>query len=312
MINVLKAYYNPSPNWSTINDIYSCLTNESELWVLKHHKVIVWRWNDIRNIIPTAMRFMTLSFDGFCFHWKCDQKHKKWSHFRLVSFECIYDRSSILYSSILYNGPSWTGVSMIEKQIIPFERESTHSWPIFIVQLFLENGESNGMARRKAHHGFVPRRFCLTNLLIAEEQVTKLMDAGEEVDLVYLDFAKAFDSIHHRILCDKIHAYGIHQIIIDGTRVFLFNRTFKVRVTESRSAPVPACSGVPQGSALAPFCFSFSSMTYLTYCRAMFYCLPTMSSWYQLVHSTQNSIRTCKLRFNGRKTVTYNIRQYPR
>ncbi len=64
-------------------------------------------------------------------------------------------------------------------------------------------------------HGVVPRRSCLINLLIAEEQILKSMDAGEEVDLVYLDFAKVFDSENYRMLCNKVHIYGIHQTIID-------------------------------------------------------------------------------------------------
>ncbi len=59
------------------------------------------------------------------------------------------------------------------------------------------------------------------------------MDTGEGVDLVYIDFPKAFDSVNHRILCDEMHVYGIHQTIVDWTRSFIFNRTFKIRVAVS-------------------------------------------------------------------------------
>ncbi len=45
-----------------------------------------------------------------------------------------------------------------------------------------------------AQHGFVPRRSYLKNLIIAEELITGITDQGEPVDVVYLDFSKAFDS----------------------------------------------------------------------------------------------------------------------
>ncbi len=106
-----------------------------------------------------------------------------------------------------------------------------------------------------AQHGFISHRSCISNLLVAEERITRLMDSGEGVDLVYLDFAKAFDSVNHRMLCDKMLAYGIHRSIVDWTRSFLSNRTFQLRVGESYSASVPAYSGVPQGSVLAPILF---------------------------------------------------------
>ncbi len=69
-----------------------------------------------------------------------------------------------------------------------------------------------------AQHVFIPPRSRLSNLLVAEERITLLMDSGEGVDLVYLDFAKAFDSVNHRVLCDKMLAYGIHRSIFDWTR----------------------------------------------------------------------------------------------
>ncbi len=54
-----------------------------------------------------------------------------------------------------------------------------------------------------------PRRSTLTNLLVAEELITKWLDKGSVVDLIYMHSSKAFDSVNHRILLDKIRGYGI-------------------------------------------------------------------------------------------------------
>ncbi len=45
-------------------------------------------------------------------------------------------------------------------------------------------------------HGFFPRRSCLYNLLVLAEAVTRMMDKGHTVDLIFLDFAMAFDSVN--------------------------------------------------------------------------------------------------------------------
>ncbi len=44
----------------------------------------------------------------------------------------------------------------------------------------------------------MPRRSCLTNLIVAEELITGMTDQGEPVDVVILDLSKAFDSVCHR------------------------------------------------------------------------------------------------------------------
>ncbi len=55
-----------------------------------------------------------------------------------------------------------------------------------------------------AQHEFIPHCFSLPNLLVAEERITRLVDSYEEVNLVYRDFAKAFDSVNDQILWDNI------------------------------------------------------------------------------------------------------------
>ncbi len=51
-----------------------------------------------------------------------------------------------------------------------------------------------------SQHGFLPRPFCFSNLILPEERVTRLMGKGHTVNLVFLNFAKAFDYVNHRFI----------------------------------------------------------------------------------------------------------------
>ena len=62
---------------------------------------------------------------------------------------------------------------------------------------------------RENQHGFCKGKLCLTNLLEFFEKVNRHVDAGELVDIVYLDFQKAFDVVHHQRLLRKLQSKGI-------------------------------------------------------------------------------------------------------
>ena len=66
-----------------------------------------------------------------------------------------------------------------------------------------------------SQHGFLKAKSCLTNHLFFLEEITKWVDDGSPVGVVYLDFQKAFDKVPHQKLLLKLKAYGIGNDVIN-------------------------------------------------------------------------------------------------
>ena len=104
-------------------------------------------------------------------------------------------------------------------------------------------------------HGFRKHRNCFTQLLNHINTVLKNLLLGQDTDVIYLDFAKAFDKVDHEILLQKLHAYGIRGKLLTWLKCFLENREQTVVINGQHSYPAKVISGVPQGTVLGPILF---------------------------------------------------------
>ncbi|MGL5754740.1 MAG: RNA-directed DNA polymerase [Paraclostridium sp.] len=108
---------------------------------------------------------------------------------------------------------------------------------------------------QECQHGFMKGKSCLTNLLSYLDEVSHRLNEGKKIEVCYLDFSKAFDSVNHRLLLHKLESFGITGNLCNWIKDFLVGRRFRVRIGGTLSNAEVVQSGVPQGSVLGPLLF---------------------------------------------------------
>ena len=101
-------------------------------------------------------------------------------------------------------------------------------------------------------HGFTRNRSCLTNLLETLEDWTSSLENGHGLDVLYLDYQKAFDTVPHQRLIEKLKWYGVTGSLWNWIRDFLSGRIMRV-VIDGKSSEWNC--GVPQVSVLGPLLY---------------------------------------------------------
>ena len=114
--------------------------------------------------------------------------------------------------------------------------------------------ETNGLMN-KSQHGFRERHSTITQLLCYLDSIMSILEEGKSVDVIYLDFSKAFDKVDHVILLKKVESFGIKGKTLVWIKSFLTNRQQQVKVGNFLSPKEWVRSGVPQGSVLGPLLF---------------------------------------------------------
>ena len=99
-------------------------------------------------------------------------------------------------------------------------------------------------------HGFRKEHSTITQLIIYLDELYSNFDDNVEQVLIYLDFAKAFNTVNHTILLDQLALYGLENNFLKLIFSYLSDRSQRVSVNVTLSGEIMVTSGVPPGSVL--------------------------------------------------------------
>ena len=104
-------------------------------------------------------------------------------------------------------------------------------------------------------YGFRPKRSTILAIFTFVKKVTEEINQRKLVGAIYLDFAKAFDSVNHPILLEKLKNMGISKRLLNWIKSYLEHRKICTKLNNNVSTPKELLCGVPQGSILGPALF---------------------------------------------------------
>ena len=171
-------------------------------------------------------------------------------------------------------------------KIIPIPKNQNEYRPIallpFVSKVFemlifrqLERHFQRNKLLTERQSGYRQNRSTITALIDITEYLREATDKGNISFLTLLDHSKAFDSVDHHILCEKLYRwYNISESATSLIYSYLSNRYQAVYLNNTCSSFLPVSKGVPQGSVLGPFLFSVyvnDLPNVLKFCRVQMY-----------------------------------------